>query len=112
MNWRELKELEQLDQIDEESIGKFVLILKHSTRCSISDAALSRFERDWKEEFDSQMTPYYLDLLAHRDISNAIATRYGIEHQSPQVLLIRNGKCTYSETHSGIRIPEIIGLIG
>jgi bacillithiol system protein YtxJ len=87
------------------------LIFKHSTRCSISDAALSRFERDGKGLDESTIKCYFLDLLQHRDISNAIATRYGIEHQSPQVLLISKGKCIFNESHMSISVSEILGMV-
>ena len=103
-----MKEMSQLDQIDKESQSNKVLIFKHSTRCSISDAALSRIEREWRDEFNARVRPYYLDLIAHRDVSNAIANRYGVEHQSPQVLMIVKGKCIYSQSHSGIRVSEIM----
>ncbi|MGZ5263119.1 MAG: monothiol bacilliredoxin BrxC family protein, partial [Kaistella sp.] len=50
------------------------------------------------KEIDSELMLY----LNHRDVSNAVAKRFGIEHESPQVWLIRNGKCIYSATHSEI----------
>jgi bacillithiol system protein YtxJ len=111
MNWNTLSSSEQLAQINELSKTKPVLILKHSTRCSISSAALSRFERNWKEENEKVVEPYYLDLLAHRDISNTIASHYNIEHESPQVLLIKNGKCVFAQTHMGISVSDILAQV-
>ncbi|MCD6068945.1 MAG: ral stress protein [Bacteroidetes bacterium] len=108
MKWNELLHTDQLEKIDRESNTTPVLILKHSTRCSISSVALSRIESSWKEEYGMNLKPYYLDLLSHRDVSAAIATRYGIMHESPQVLVISGGKCIYSETHSGIRLSGIL----
>src|ERR1700756_2193887 len=95
MNWNKLENISQLAFIDEESLNKKVLIFKHSTRCSISSAALNRLERNWKEDNSHKIKPYYLDLLNHRDISNEIAARYKVIHQSPQVLIIYNGNCIY-----------------
>ena len=69
MNWNQLNSLEQWNAMLE-SEEKFI-VFKHSTRCSISRTALSRFERDWVSS--SAVKPYYLDLLEHRNISNAIA---------------------------------------
>jgi bacillithiol system protein YtxJ len=111
MKWNELTDLKQLALIDEESRSHPVLILKHSTRCSISSLALNRIESNWKEEFGDRLKPYYLDLLKHRDVSNAIASRYGVEHESPQVLVISDGKCIYTESHNGIRLQEILGQV-
>ena len=111
MNWNELNEVNQLATIDKESESNPVMILKHSTRCSISTAALERLNRKWAQADYEKIKPYYLDLLAHRDISNAIESRYKIEHQSPQVLIISNGKCIYSETHSGIRHDDLMDIV-
>lgn len=94
--------------IDEESKSGRVLILKHSTRCSISNTALNRLERSWQEENAAKLKPYFLDLLNHRDVSDAIAKKYNIEHQSPQILIIENGKCIFTQTHSEIRLDEIL----
>lgn len=107
MNWKELESIDQLMQLDVESEKMPIVIFKHSTRCSISDAAISRFDRDWTREDSEKMTPYYLDLIAHRNVSNAIAERYGIVHESPQVLIIKNGKCVYDESHMNIRVSDI-----
>lgn len=108
MNWNELKDIKQLDKIDEESKGQKILILKHSTRCSISSTALNRLERKWDEAYSPKLKPYYLDLLNHRDISNEIAARYSIEHQSPQTLVIYKGKCIFSQTHSEITLEDAL----
>jgi bacillithiol system protein YtxJ len=87
------------------------MLFKHSTRCSISDAALGRFERKWKDENSTLIKPFYLDLIAHRDISNAIAARYDVMHESPQALVILNGKCIFSQTHMSISLDEILDVI-
>ena len=99
--WNALTEIKQLDSIVEESEEKPVVIFKHSTRCSISRMALKNFEREYNLE-ESEATPYYLDLLQHRDISNEIAQKFQVIHQSPQLLLIKNGKSVYDASHSEI----------
>ncbi len=107
MNWTKLTDLAQLDHIDAASTAKPILIFKHSTRCSISSTALSRMERGWTPELMASHTVYYLDLLAHRPISNLIAQRYDVEHESPQVLVIRDGKCVYTASHLAIMPQEV-----
>lgn len=99
--WNALTDLKQLDSIVEESGEKPVVIFKHSTRCSISRMALKNFEREYNLE-ESEATPYFLDLLQHRDISNEIAQKFQVIHQSPQLLLIKNGKSVYDASHSEI----------
>ena len=108
MKWKNITSLEQLGQIDEESKTKAILILKHSTSCSISTMALNRIESKWKSEYLDSIEPYFLDLLTFRSISNEISKRYQVTHESPQVLIISNGKSIYDESHSGIRMEDIV----
>ena len=108
MNWNKLEDVSQLAVINEESKSIRVMLFKHSTRCSISSMALNRVESNWKDSDNQLVKPYYLDLIAHRDISNLVAQQYGIEHQSPQVLIISNGTCIYNASHNSIRYAEII----
>jgi len=105
MNWKSLTQLEQLDEIQEASKLKPQLIFKHSTTCSISKMALARMERS---EVPDSIDFYLLDLLNYRSISNAIAEKFHVFHESPQVLLIKNRECIYDESHGGIQMEEII----
>jgi bacillithiol system protein YtxJ len=108
MNWNKIESQESLSQINLLSEQKDVLIFKHSTRCSISAMALGRLERKWNETETQNLKPFYLDLLNFRPLSNQIAEFYGIQHQSPQVLIIKKGKCVYSATHSDISYETIL----
>lgn len=111
MEWNKLTGINQLEEINKNSFDAPIMIFKHSTRCSISSSALNRVERNWNNEQDDvKVKPYYLDLIAHRDVSNEIAKKWNIEHQSPQVLVIKNGECIYTETHMGINYEEILYL--
>lgn len=107
MNWNYLEHPDQLDQLIAESNNTTVLIFKHSTRCSISRATLDRLERNWKDSDLPNVKPYFLDLLSYRNISNTIADRFEVEHQSPQVLIIRSGKSIYDTSHYGIDFNAI-----
>jgi bacillithiol system protein YtxJ len=100
INWLALTSVSQLDEIDDASNSKLVVLFKHSTRCSISRMALRHFENDF--ESNDQILPYYLDLLNHRDISNEIASKFSVVHQSPQLLIISKEKCIYNASHSDI----------
>lgn len=108
MKWEHLTELSQLDRITEESKIQPVLIYKHSTSCSISRTSLDRLERNWSLE-DAKI--YFLDLLKYRAISNEIATRFGIPHESPQVLIIENGAAVYDASHFDINYQSIKGRL-
>ncbi|WP_300600808.1 bacillithiol system redox-active protein YtxJ [Niabella sp.] len=109
MNWIPLENEAQLEEIDRASASRPQLIFKHSTRCSISSVIKSRLN---KGSLPEAVDFYYLDLIAYRPISNAIAERYGIRHESPQVLLIKNGKCVYDESHSAVYMEDIMDAAG
>jgi bacillithiol system protein YtxJ len=108
MNWNQLTQTNQIDIIKQESEKVPVLVFKHSTRCSISSTALSRLERNWNKNDESKILPYYLDLISNRDISAALAETFSIKHESPQALLIKNGKCIYHASHLEIDLNEIL----
>lgn len=108
MNWTPLISLEQLNDIKKDQ--NYSLIFKHSTRCSISAMAKKRFELD-EEELPKQIKLYFLDLIAFREISNAIADVFQVHHESPQMLLIKNGECILDQSHSDISVPEIAEIV-
>ena len=105
INWIPLTSTGQLDEIVILSNEKNVVIFKHSTRCNISRMALKRFESEY--DIDDNVAVYILDLLEHRDISNEIASRFGVFHQSPQLVLIKNEKSVYDVSHSDIDAGEL-----
>tara|TARA_B110000438_G_C15745934_1_gene620742 strand:+ start:983 stop:1303 length:321 start_codon:yes stop_codon:yes gene_type:complete len=102
MNWIALTDYSQIQKALEQS--EPFLVFKHSTRCSISSMALSRFERSYSLE---AVQAFYLDLIAYRSISNQLSDEFGIEHQSPQLLFIQSGNCTYYASHNSIDLNEI-----
>ncbi|WP_018626335.1 bacillithiol system redox-active protein YtxJ [Niabella aurantiaca] len=109
MDWILLEKEEQLPDIDRASVSRPQLIFKHSTRCSISSVVKSRLN---KGTLPAEIDFYYLDLIACRNVSNAIAAHYSIRHESPQVLLIKNGKCVYNESHSAVYMEDILDAAG
>ena len=109
MNWSELTDLGQLNEIVTLSNEKPVAIFKHSTRCSVSRMALKQFENEF--DFSDKVTPYFLDLIANRDVSNEIASRFGVQHQSPQLILIMGEKAVYNASHSDIDAAVLKGKV-
>lgn len=109
MNWTQLESPEQLNQIKQQQ--GYSLIFKHSTRCSISMMAKRRFELDW-EDLPADMPLYFLDLIRYRDISNQVAQLFQVHHESPQLLLIKDGECILDQSHGSISVEEAIGEIG
>ena len=101
-----LDKMEQFDEIDEISQTKPVVLFKHSTRCSISRMALKQFDAEFNYP-EEKIDWYLLDLLIHRDLSNEIASRYNVMHQSPQIVVIRNGKAVFNESHDSISAEDL-----
>lgn len=104
MNWISLQDEKQLDEIIAASNAIPQVIFKHSTRCGTSSMVKNRLDRN---EAPTGINFYLLDLLKQRNISNKIASEFGVAHQSPQVLVINNGECIYNESHSAIIFDEI-----
>ena len=107
MNWIQINKIEDLDTIIESSFNSPVAIFKHSTRCGISSYVLKNIERSLKDE-DLRADLYFLDLIAFRDISNSIAERLAVVHQSPQLILIKDGKVLYHASHQSIDSSVLI----
>ncbi len=106
LKWNNLESISDLDQAIELSFQKPVLLFKHSTRCSISSMALNRTESGW-DISEEELAPFYLDLIAHRDVSAAIADKLNVFHQSPQIVLVKEGKAVLDASHNEIRVDLI-----
>jgi bacillithiol system protein YtxJ len=108
MQFTHLETGEQLKQIAGANSPQ--VILKHNTTCSISKGVLDRLQKEGRL-IDGLETIYVLDLLAHRDLSDTVAGRFGIPHRSPQLLLINDGRCVYHEWGFDISAAEIADAI-
>ncbi len=106
LQWQTLSTEAELAAIIERSATVPCAIFKHSTRCSISSMAKGRLERQWDVP-QNELEIYYLDLIRYRNVSNRIAEQLAVEHQSPQILLLKNGKCVYNTSHSGINVADL-----
>lgn len=97
-NWKTLQEIDQIETIKNQSHDRAVAIFKHSTRCGISHMAKHQLERDW--DFGAgELDFYYLDLIRHRPVSNAVSEKLGVVHQSPQIIVLKDGKVVYHTSH-------------
>lgn len=104
--WHVLSEMKQLDELVEQSKTMPVAIFKHSTTCGISKMVFRNFERSYTLT-DAQMKLYYLDLKAYRDISNEVGYRFQVIHQSPQLLVIKNGVAVAHSSHHSIQAAAL-----
>ena len=104
MNWIPLTNLEQLESIG--AAEGYSVIFKHSTRCSVSMMAKKRFEHDC-DSIPEGTSVYFLDLISNREVSNTIAQKFSVHHESPQLLLIKNGECIYETSHGEISAEDL-----
>ena len=106
MPWVSLVDFSQINlQINQ---SKSFIVFKHSTRCSISTVAKNRLEcgLDIKD-----ITLFYLDILSYRTLSNELAIFFKVTHESPQILIIKDGICIYNASHNGININDIKTIV-
>ena len=103
MQWTPFKSEEQIADILKASTQKTQVIFKHSTRCIISTMAKQRVEK----YADTNLDFHYLDLIENRTLSNKIAEHFNVQHQSPQILVIKNNECVFDESHGGIQIDDL-----
>jgi bacillithiol system protein YtxJ len=103
MNWIALDSEDQIQLL--KSQNKPSIIFKHSTRCHISNMALKFFEKEWDVTKDVNL--YFLDIIANRSISNQVAETFHVHHESPQVLLLKNGDCILDASHQDISAKEL-----
>ncbi len=104
--WKKIESEEDLAKAVENSYHHKIAIFKHSTRCFISKTVLKNFERDI-DNLDRELDLYYLDLLMYRPVSNKISEDFGIRHESPQLIVIEDGKVISTASHEDISISQI-----
>jgi bacillithiol system protein YtxJ len=108
--WNPLTDVKQLDEIVEESKTIPVAIFKHSTRCGISRMVLRNFESSYEIPVN-QLKIYYLDLLSYRDISDEIGHKFQVMHQSPQLIVLKNGTAVANASHHSIDASELKNFV-
>ena len=110
MNWTTLSQLSDLPELAEKSHQIPCLIFKHSTKCSISYIVKHRLESNWPFS-QQELMPYYLDLIAHRAVSNGVADFFQVHHESPQVILVWKGEVLLDASHLDISVEEMMEVL-
>ena len=108
MQWINLTDLAQLNTIKNDE--NYSVIFKHSTRCSVSMMAKRRFEMDW-DLLPKEINLYFLDLISYRSISAEIAELFQVHHESPQLLVIKNGECVLDTSQGDISVEEVADVM-
>ncbi|ASU32748.1 bacillithiol system redox-active protein YtxJ [Mucilaginibacter xinganensis] len=108
MNWTSLESAEQINAIKKQE--GYSLIFKHSTRCSISMMVKKRFELDW-DQLPANLPLFFLDLIKYRDLSNQVAADFSVHHESPQLLMIKDGECVLDLSHGEVSVEEAMSVM-
>ncbi len=108
MNWISLESADQISDIKQQQ--GYSVIFKHSTRCSISMMVKKRFELDW-DKLPDNMPLYFLDLIKYRDLSGQVASDFQVHHESPQLLLIKDGECVLDLSHGEVSVEEAMSVM-
>lgn len=111
MSWNNLTLSSQLNEIKQNSYTKAQIIFKHSTRCPTSSFAKRILEQEITDELLAKANIHFLDLIAFRGVSNAITELFNIQHESPQILYIKDGACVYHASHSDVSFEPILAKI-
>lgn len=87
----------------------WALVFKHSTRCPVSSAA-------WREvaafrKAHPEAVVYVVHVVEQRGLSNGVAARTGVRHESPQAILLENGRVAWHDSHEGITSDALEGLL-
>lgn len=106
MNWHSIQDEDDLQNAIDLSYQQPVMIFKHSTRCPVSFMAKRKVESTWPFA-DEAFIPFYLDLISFRALSQKIAESLQVEHQSPQIIVVKDGKAAYSASHQFIDPEEL-----
>ena len=100
-----IRDLEDTNSVDEALRADRAVIYKHSPICWQSALAI-RQVRHFAEDHPA-VPVYMVDVVARRDLSLEVARRLGIAHESPQVIVVREGAPTWSASHSGVRTKPL-----
>ncbi|MBU3821621.1 bacillithiol system redox-active protein YtxJ [Flavobacteriaceae bacterium XHP0103] len=108
--WIDLTDVNQLESIKEKSKTKTQFIFKHSTRCGISRMVMNQFVGNFDLD-DNVLDLYHLDLIQNRAVSNAVADSFNVVHESPQLLVIKNGQVVAHESHGSINDLDLKAFV-
>ncbi|MEM6768823.1 MAG: bacillithiol system redox-active protein YtxJ [Bacteroidota bacterium] len=106
ISWHAITQEQQLEEIMARSFEKPVAIFKHSIRCGLSAMVKSQLESEWDLP-EEELEVYYLDLISYRPISNKVAKITAVPHQSPQIIVLKDGEVQFHTSHSAISVRNV-----
>lgn len=109
--WTMLEDVAQLEELESSSTQKIVVLFKHSTRCMVSRMAWSMFQKDFDPEWTGKTSLYIVDVLNARAVSQQIEKRFGVRHESPQLILLKDKKVVFHQSHAQITARRIADFL-
>ena len=103
--FNEIHTTDELDALIEQSGEKPIVLFKHSTTCPISHGV-------YKEVSNADADINLIVVQNSRNVSTAVAEKTGIRHESPQALILKNGKVVYHASHYDVTANDINSEIG
>jgi len=106
-----LHDIESVEAAIAESRERPVLLFKHSRYCGVSCEALDELQT----HIDAQTAPTVaykmVTVQTHRRVSDVVAQRLGIRHETPQAILLRNGKAVWNASHFRITARQLDQIV-
>jgi bacillithiol system protein YtxJ len=108
MNWIPLTTEEEVKNI--KASDEYAIIYKHSTRCMVSLMAFKKLKSETTGGYEVPL--YMVDVIKDRAVSMSVADAFSVEHESPQVLLVKNGECVYDASHESVSLKPMLEYFG
>lgn len=108
--WNSLTTKEQIQDLIEASERRLQLIYKHSHTCGICLVTKEDLENNFGR-ISKKAAMNFVNVIKERAVSNAIAGKLDVRHESPQVLVVKNGTCFWNESHYSIKADEIMDVL-
>jgi bacillithiol system protein YtxJ len=102
-----LRGIDELEQTLANSHERPVLLFKHSYACGVSAEALEELRSHIEENSAAEVHYAMVTVQTHREVCNTITERLGVRHETPQAILVRNGRAIWSASHFRVNVAEI-----
>lgn len=109
--YKEITSLEELAEAVASSEEGTALFFKHSNSCGISERAFREFEQYLNSEESAQARNYLIVVQNARRASDHLAQTTGVEHESPQAIVVRNGRAVWNDSHRRLSKAALIEAI-
>lgn len=99
---KEIRSMDEWERVRNQSKQELVFLMKHSSTCPISAAGYRTFD-----QFETDIPKYYLIVQRNRQLSNEIESELSIQHESPQLFLMKDGEAVWHASHFTISQSNI-----